>query len=324
MNGNQLKFQPLVSIVIPVYNGSNYVREAIDGALAQTYKNVEVIVVNDGSTDDTEEIALSYGSKIRYFSKENGGVSSALNAALREMKGEYFSWLSHDDIYYPDKIEKQITFLSSFGKPNVISYSDYELIDEQSKRVGNVRLSHRMLRRKPEYGLLRGSINGITLLIPRQAFSDHGNFDESLKVTQDYAKWFEMMRSYRFIHMPDVLAKSRTHEMQDTRKNPLVETEGDALWIRMMEELPLETKVRLEGGELKFYERMVYFLRSTPYREAMAYANRQANEIRSSNGLRVVDYTKRMVFPDRRRLKEKVRFVMRSPRKFVKKYFRIA
>ena len=69
----------LVSIVIPVYNGANYLSEAIDSALAQTYKNIEIIVVNDGSKDDgaTEKVALSYGDKIRYFHKENGGVSSA-------------------------------------------------------------------------------------------------------------------------------------------------------------------------------------------------------------------------------------------------------
>ena len=87
-NKNRSVFHPLVSIVIPVYNGANYMREAIDSALAQTYKNIEVIVVNDGSTDNTDEIAKSYGDKIRYFKKENGGVATALNLGIREMRGE--------------------------------------------------------------------------------------------------------------------------------------------------------------------------------------------------------------------------------------------
>ena len=102
---------PLVSIIIPVYNGSNYLSQAIDSALAQTYKNIEIIVVNDGSKDDgaTEKIALSYGDKIRYYAKENGGVSSALNYGIEKMKGEYFSWLSHDDKYTPSKIEDQMS-----------------------------------------------------------------------------------------------------------------------------------------------------------------------------------------------------------------------
>ena len=103
-------FNPLVSIVIPVYNGANFMREAIDSALNQTYKNIEIIVVNDGSTDDgeTEKIALSYGDKIRYFKKENGGCASALNFGISKMQGEWFSWLSHDDVYYPEKIQSAI------------------------------------------------------------------------------------------------------------------------------------------------------------------------------------------------------------------------
>ena len=75
-------FEPLVTIVIPVFNGSNYVTSAINSALAQTYNKVEIVVVNDGSTDNTEEIVKSYGNKIRYFIKKNGGVASALNFAI--------------------------------------------------------------------------------------------------------------------------------------------------------------------------------------------------------------------------------------------------
>src|SRR5512140_3857263 len=103
---------PLVSVVIPVYNGANYLREAIDSALAQTYPHVEVIVVNDGSNDGgrTRAVATSFGSRVRYFEKENGGVASALNLGIREMRGAFFSWLSHDDVYYPEKIARQVAY----------------------------------------------------------------------------------------------------------------------------------------------------------------------------------------------------------------------
>ena len=107
MANKKEKFNPLVSIIIPVYNGENYVAEAIDSALAQTYDNIEIIVVNDGSEDRTDEICKSYGNKIRYFKKENGGTSTALNLGIKNMNGEYFSWLSHDDKYYPNKIKRQ-------------------------------------------------------------------------------------------------------------------------------------------------------------------------------------------------------------------------
>ena len=117
--------QPKVSIVIPVYNGADYMREAIESALNQTYENCEVIVVNDGSTDETEQIALSYGNKIRYFAKENGGVSTALNVGIEKMTGEYFAWLSHDDVYYPWKIEKQINVLRKSKAWDAIVYGNW-------------------------------------------------------------------------------------------------------------------------------------------------------------------------------------------------------
>ena len=108
-------------------------REAIDSALAQTYPNLEVIVVNDGSRDNglTEEIARSYGERIRYFSKPNGGVSSALNMGIRNMRGEYFSWLSHDDVYEPDKIAKQVEVLQGCDKQTVICciYDCFQIIN---------------------------------------------------------------------------------------------------------------------------------------------------------------------------------------------------
>ena len=102
-----MKEYPLVSVVIPAYNASDYLAEAIDSALAQTYKNIEIIVVNDGSGDNgaTEQVAVSYGDKIRYFYKKNGGCASALNYGINVMRGDYFSWLSHDDLYLPAKVE---------------------------------------------------------------------------------------------------------------------------------------------------------------------------------------------------------------------------
>jgi glycosyltransferase involved in cell wall biosynthesis len=257
--------EPLISIVIPVYNGSDYMREAIDSALAQTYQNFEIIVVDDGSVDDTGKIAESYGEKIRYYKKENGGVASALNLGLKEMRGVYFSWLSHDDAYYPDKLEKQVNFLISQKDKDVVLYGDYALMNENSHVFQNIIFNHEMLANKPEYALLRGSINGNTLLIPKKAFDDCGDFDEKLRTTQDYAKWYEMSKTYKFVHVPEVLAKYRVHENQDTKKNPKFVTEGEQLWNKMIGALTSEDRIRLEGSDLNFYARMWLFLKGTPY-----------------------------------------------------------
>ena len=165
-------FNPLVSIVIPVYNGANYVAEAIESALKQSYKNIEIIVVNDGSTDNTEKIVKKYGDKIRYFYKENGGVASALNFGIKNMKGEYFSWLSHDDIYYPNKIERQIEELKNIDKDNIL-YSGFELINDKSEFLYAWEIASTNEYRKLNnsfYALLLSGLNFCSLLIPKKAF----------------------------------------------------------------------------------------------------------------------------------------------------------
>ena len=222
----EVKSLPLVSIVIPVYNGSNYMREAIDSALAQTYERVEVIVVNDGSTDDTEQIALSYGERIRYFRKENGGVSSALNLGIKEMKGEYFSWLSHDDVYTPDKIEVQIDALRGLEEKNTLVLCKAELINKNSEPIQR----RRRVRALPcgevlpwntvlHHLLKNGSFNGCALLIPKTAFTVCGRFDERLRFNQDGFMWDKIfMSGFSLLCIPDVCVKNRIHSGQLTQR----------------------------------------------------------------------------------------------------------
>ena len=234
-------FNPLVSIVIPVYNGANYVSEAIESALKQTYKNIEVIVVNDGSTDNTEKIVKKYGDKIRYFYKENGGVASALNLGIKNMKGEYFSWLSHDDVYYTNKIERQIEELKNIDKDNIL-YSGFELINDKSEFLYAWEIASKNEYRKLNnsfYALLLSGLDGCSLLIPKKAFYEVDFFNEDLKCTQDYDLWFKIFKNgYKIKYMPEVLLQYRIHESQDTkRKLKSVIEEGNKLWIYMISNL---------------------------------------------------------------------------------------
>jgi glycosyltransferase involved in cell wall biosynthesis len=206
---------PLVSIVIPVFNGSNYLKQAIESALSQDYQNIEIIVVNDGSIDigATEQIALSFGNKIRYFSKENGGVATALNLAIGVMHGDYFSWLSHDDIYYSDKISKQVNYLQKI-KQDVILYSDYDFIDYAGNYIKTQLNPSGKSEDFKKSLLISHPINGCTVLIPRFIFDKVGLFNESMRTTQDYDMWFRMADKYEFHHMKDILIKSRLHSEQ--------------------------------------------------------------------------------------------------------------
>lgn len=204
---------PLVSIIIPVYNGKNYLRLAVESALAQTYPRIEVIVVNDGSTDSgaTESICQGFGSRIKYFVKENGGVSSALNYGLERMEGQYFSWLSHDDLYFSDKIIRQVEFLQSHPEARIVG-SGLEIIDENGNVLNNY---------SPEGGSVVRTgrdamdiwIHGCSLLIDREVFSEVGKFNESNKTVQDLEMWLEIAaKGISFYFLPDILCQWRMHE----------------------------------------------------------------------------------------------------------------
>lgn len=281
------KFNPKVSIIIPVYNGSNYVKYAIESALNQTYKNIEIIVVNDGSKDagKTKDIVKSFGNKVKYYEKENGGVSTALNLGIEKMTGEYFSWLSHDDIYLPNKVEKQIDYLISNNLINkkVILYSDYGVIDSNSKFIANRVLDHQLLDDKPEYSLLRASINGLTLLIPKKAFDEIGLFKKELRAIQDYELWYRMMKKYKFIHIPEVLVQTRIHPNQTTNTSSNVISEGNEFWKKMIKELKKEDMIRLEDSVENFYVEMYKFLILTPYKETTKYVNDEYKKITNKN-----------------------------------------
>ncbi|MDO4741757.1 MAG: glycosyltransferase [Candidatus Saccharibacteria bacterium] len=272
---------PKVSIVIPVYNGSNFMRDAIDSALAQTYDNYEIIVVNDGSTDGgkTDAIAKSYGDSIRYFHKKNGGVSTAINYGVEHMTGEYFSWLSHDDMYMPNKIEAEIDYLKEhnlLGK-KVIAYSDYRVVDKHGKYISDLVINHELADKHQTYAFMRGAINGNSMLIPKSAWREYGGLDTKLICTQDYEKWFEMNKTYKFVHVPKVLIKSRYHAGQVTNTNPKVRTEGNDFWIKVVKSNNASERKKLNGSDYAYYYYFIEYFKNTPYDEALAYCQ---NEIK--------------------------------------------
>lgn len=243
-------YQPKISIVIPAYNASNYLAEAIDSALAQTYSNIEIIVVNDGSKDDgaTERVALSYGDKIRYFSKENGGSSSALNVGIANMTGEWFSWLSHDDLYVPEKIEKQIEYMRALNISEEelsghVFFSAFDSIDsngniirrcnpkkeiELSKKIKNLK-NNGYLVAEPT----KNNFHGCSCLIHKNVFKKEGGFDEKLRLINDLSMLLRIyIAGYKVHYIPEALVKGRIHAKQVSKSigysyhNP----EQDMVW----------------------------------------------------------------------------------------------
>lgn len=250
---------PKVSIVIPVCNGAKYLRAAIDSALAQTYQNIEVLVVNDGSADDgkSEKIARSYGERIRYYSKENGGVASALNLGIREMKGDCFAWLSHDDVFLPGKIASQVNFLNK-NKAFAACYSDYFRINAEGAIIKKICLPWLPREKALKALFSRQYINGSTMVIKRECFDQVGMFDEHLRYTQDMEMWFRLLQRFEIGRVPEALAEQRVHPEQGSRETKPFQKEAQQVFDRLFANIygkDLPAAAPLSAGSAKEWAR---------------------------------------------------------------------
>ena len=255
-------FNPLVSIIIPVYNGANYMKKAIDSALNQTYKNIEIIVVNDGSIDngETEKIAKSYGDKIRYINKENGGVSSALNTGLKNMNGEYFAWLSHDDIYYSNHIEENVNYLRYSDLDNVIPYTCFNIIDSDGKIknedsvIAGIHCYDYKQTLYTHYAcILKAEVNGGNVLIPKKAFEEFGYFEEGNKITQEKDMWARLLKKYTFINVPIITYSIRQHDKQVSSTSSNIWNETRKKILEIVEKITEEEMKKENGTVEDFY-----------------------------------------------------------------------
>lgn len=274
--------KPKVSIVIPVYNGADYMREAIDSALRQTYENCEIIVVNDGSKDNTEEIALSYGDKIRYFSKENGGVSTALNLGIKNMTGEYFCYLPHDDIFHPDKVRIQVEAILKSGDEMSIVWSGWNYYHQTTGKKQAVMLpvwcSEEKLTRGI-YPLFFSFVNTVTVIFSKKYFDIVGEFDPQLYTSQDYDMWFRIFRLHDTIYIDKQLVDYREHEKQGTQADPQFIHNCIEQAMDMMKKISLEEIEHAFGSEYTFYSSLIEHYQIMKWEECLDYAKKQLEKL---------------------------------------------
>ena len=183
---------PRVSVIIPTYNCARLLGNCLDSVLKQTYSDFEIIVVDDGSIDGTQEVVANYGKMIRYLYQSNQGVAAARNFGLSVATGEFIAYLDADDMWYPFKLEKQIVILESDKRVGLI-HSDIDVINENGQVI------HRGFNRKTGRKVPQGyclsqlfqecHIQTLTVLIRREYVSRVGNFDERLNGTEDYLQW---------------------------------------------------------------------------------------------------------------------------------------
>jgi hypothetical protein len=209
----------IVSVILPVYNGENYLRVAIESVLGQTFSDYELIIVDDGSVDSTADIVRAYETpQIRYVRQENTGVSGAFNHGLRLAAGRYISWLSHDDVFMPTKLEKQVNAISQSTEPSVC-YTDIQMIDSQ----GKVFLERRLPEHRREDALRNVLTAGLicsasySLLYDRRCIEEVGMYSVELRYAQDVDMLARLARRFPLIRVPEFLMQVREHRARGIR-----------------------------------------------------------------------------------------------------------
>ena len=210
-----VKKMNLVSVVIPAFNSSDYIKRAINSVLNQTYKKIEIIVVDDGSTDNTEEILSNYIKKkeIIYLKKKNGGPASARNLGIEKSRGNYIAFLDSDDIWEKTKIKKQLEVI--YKKPKSIIFTARYFIDskqEDSCRVYSGKITKHLIK--------HNFIINSSVLIPAEILKNNLlNEGKRFFGIEDYELWLRLSPMYNFEYLPEKLVGYTIHNDQITQKD---------------------------------------------------------------------------------------------------------
>ncbi len=205
----------LISVAIPAWNAADYLREALDSILAQTHKPLEVVVVDDGSTDHTREVCQSYGEAVRYFYQENDGTAGigARERSIRESRGEWIAFMDHDDRWLPTKLEKQIEAIKAFPDAGVV-FTRYKQINAQGNGIAASNLlpvSGSTFRLEPHeafHHLLHSNpYCPSSAIVLRSALESVKLPDK--QVCGDWSQWFSLTRRYPMIVVDEYLTEYR-------------------------------------------------------------------------------------------------------------------
>ncbi len=209
-----------ISVIIPVFNGEKTIKETIDSILNQTFKSIELIIIDDGSTDSTVEIIENISdSRIKLFYYPNGGLSTSRNRGISLAQGEYISFIDADDLWTPDKLESQWQALQENPQADV-AYSWTDYIDESSNFLKSGRRIKANGDAFSKLLLFNFLENGSNPLIRQKALEKVGVFDESLTAAEDKDMWLRLAANYEFVcvEKPQILYRISTNSMSSNLK----------------------------------------------------------------------------------------------------------
>lgn len=228
----------LVSVVVASYNMGSYLPLAVSSALAQTYDRIEVLIIDDGSTDNTAAIAqgLLTDPRVRYIHQQNGGQASSKNRGIRESKGEFIAFLDADDLWEPTKLEEQLPLFEKSAKVGVVC-ARYVEIDAEGKELRVD--SSTFFRGKVSGRLLKYNYIGFsTSVVRRECFETLGCFKENLGMGIDYDLWLRFSTRYEFDFVDRTLVRYRVWSGQMSKNLKRRYLNGIAIMQQFLQEYP--------------------------------------------------------------------------------------
>jgi glycosyltransferase involved in cell wall biosynthesis len=221
MNENTTHNSPLVSVIIPCYNHAAYIEESVMSVINQTYKNIELIVIDDGSKDNSgdvlKKLQAQYGFTLIF--QENQGISKTLNKALREYAhGKYLDGSGSDDFLAPDKIEKQVAYLENHPEYAMVFGKVY-MVDEQSRIIEGLQIidpvTDPVESVKFEALIERDCIPSVTVMIRKSVLDEFGGYNENT-IVEDFDMWLKVASKYQISYLDEYFAYYRWHKQNMT------------------------------------------------------------------------------------------------------------
>jgi glycosyltransferase involved in cell wall biosynthesis len=202
----------LVSVVIPAFNCSKTIDEAIKSVFCQSYNNYEIIVVNDGSTDDTQSKVHKYRGKVKYIKQNNSGPSSARNRGIKSANGDLIAFLDADDIWCPEKLKMQIDLMKNDKSIDMVVTSYEQVIENNIEhKTPKLRQRNNIFFLKYKELLVRNSILTSTVLAKKKCIENVGLFDEEIWFGEDWDLWLKIGAIYKICFINRQLCKYRVH-----------------------------------------------------------------------------------------------------------------
>lgn len=225
----------LVSVIIPCYNTARFLGEAIESGLAQTWSDIEIVVVNDGSTDDTSAVARRYGDRVRLVEQANGGLAAARNSGIKAATGEYVGFLDADDRWNPDKVSKQIAALDA-SPDAVLCHTGRVLFSADGPEWRETLESGRLASGRCWRALCeRDRVIVSSVLCRRDVVVEAGGFRSRFPGCEDYDLWLRLAYRHAFCFVPEYLVWYRESTGQMSRNKVMMARSHDGALADFLE-----------------------------------------------------------------------------------------